>query len=520
MEEVRRKKVDAPTVVEHLTPDRLVYDPSVGRSKSTFKPDTSIHTFFQSQNSDYLRSGYDRGHLAAAGNHRKSRNSIDQTFFLTNMSPQVGRGFNRDKWNDVEIHVRRLAKKNRNVYICTGPLYLPQKESDGNFYLDEIARLASPNTIRMPSSLTTNTLIMNGDAAKETAGLNAGIHEFKFSFKLPEEQALYTSFDARNSAGCVRYYIIVQAFNSGHSTLKRKLLFPVKSKVLEKGNVTAKLHLKKRGYVPGEPLQGQITIEIVHKVCQPAYSSTDSLLFQKTRDQSARELLRDARNGLAHPKILANSSLTYPIKFYVPALLPNLSVPECIEADYCLCLDVDWKRLLKSATFCKSKYSFYFNPNNNWTHPTNELPGQISDLPPPPYEEKANGVTQHLLTVVEHLTPDRLVYDPSVGRSKSTFKPDTSIHTFFQSQNSDYPICKLLDRGHLAAAGNHRKSRNSIDQTFFLTNMSPQVGRGFNRDKWNDVEIHVRRLAKKNRNVYICTGPLYLPQKESDGNFY
>uniref|UniRef100_A0A915EHF3 Endonuclease n=1 Tax=Ditylenchus dipsaci TaxID=166011 RepID=A0A915EHF3_9BILA len=121
-------------VVEHLTPDRLVYDPSVGRSKSTFKPDTSIHTFFQSQNSDYLRSGYDRGHLAAAGNHRKSRNSIDQTFFLTNMSPHVGRGFNRDKWNDVEIHVRRLAKKNRNVYICTGPLYLPQKKSDGNFY--------------------------------------------------------------------------------------------------------------------------------------------------------------------------------------------------------------------------------------------------------------------------------------------------------------------------------------------------------------------------------------------------
>uniref|UniRef100_A0A915D078 60S ribosomal export protein NMD3 n=1 Tax=Ditylenchus dipsaci TaxID=166011 RepID=A0A915D078_9BILA len=114
--------VEMKEVVEHLTPDRLVYDPSVGRSKSTFKPDTSIHTFFQSQNSDYLRSGYDRGHLAAAGNHRKSRNSIDQTFFLTNMSPQVGRGFNRDKWNDVEIHVRRLAKKNRNVYICTGPL--------------------------------------------------------------------------------------------------------------------------------------------------------------------------------------------------------------------------------------------------------------------------------------------------------------------------------------------------------------------------------------------------------------
>uniref|UniRef100_A0A915ENQ1 Endonuclease n=1 Tax=Ditylenchus dipsaci TaxID=166011 RepID=A0A915ENQ1_9BILA len=93
--------------------------------------------------------------------------------------------------------------------------------------------------------------------------------------------------------------------------------------------------------------------------------------------------------------------------------------------------------------------------------------------------------------VVEHLTPDRLVYDPSVvdpSQPLSLIRP--SIH----SSRVRTPItsCKLLDRGHLAAAGNHRKSRNSIDQTFFLTNMSPQVGRGFNRDKWNDVEIHVR----------------------------
>uniref|UniRef100_A0A915CS46 Arrestin C-terminal-like domain-containing protein n=1 Tax=Ditylenchus dipsaci TaxID=166011 RepID=A0A915CS46_9BILA len=216
----------------------------------------------------------------------------------------------------------------------------------------------------------------------------------QITLQLPEEQALYTSFDARNSAGCVRYYIIVQAFNSGHSTLKRKLLFPVvcpknlgkdpllsqlsmqtinleKSKVLEKGNVTAKLHLKKRGYVPGEPLQGQITID-----------------NRSSKSINARELLRDARNGLAHPKILANSSLTYPIKFYVPALLPNLSVPECIEADYCLCLDVDWKRASQKRNFLQIKTPIIIG-----THPTNELPGQISDLPPPPYEERANGVT-------------------------------------------------------------------------------------------------------------------------------
>lgn len=51
-------------------------------------------------------SGFDRGHLAAAGNHRKSQLAVDQTFYLSNMSPQVGRGFNRDKWNDLEMHCR------------------------------------------------------------------------------------------------------------------------------------------------------------------------------------------------------------------------------------------------------------------------------------------------------------------------------------------------------------------------------------------------------------------------------
>ncbi|CAD5234369.1 unnamed protein product [Bursaphelenchus xylophilus] len=130
-----RKTRTAHWVQEHLTPDRLEYDPSVDRSKCTFKPDETIHPFFRSLNEDYFRSGYDRGHLAPAGNHRRTQAAIDQTFFLTNMSPQVGKGFNRDKWNDVEKHVRRQARKNPNVYIVTGPLYLPKQEADGNLYV-------------------------------------------------------------------------------------------------------------------------------------------------------------------------------------------------------------------------------------------------------------------------------------------------------------------------------------------------------------------------------------------------
>jgi endonuclease G len=130
-----RKTRIAHWVFEHLTPDHVKHNDAVDRAKSDFKPDESIHPFFRSDNSDYKKSGYDRGHLAAAGNHKRHQRHVDQTFFLSNMAPQVGRGFNRDSWNRLESHVRKLTKVYPNVYVCTGPLFLPQKSSDGKMYV-------------------------------------------------------------------------------------------------------------------------------------------------------------------------------------------------------------------------------------------------------------------------------------------------------------------------------------------------------------------------------------------------
>lgn len=47
----------------------------------------------------------------------------------------MGSGFNRDSWNRLERHVRKLVKLYPNLYVCTGPLYLPRKESDGKLYV-------------------------------------------------------------------------------------------------------------------------------------------------------------------------------------------------------------------------------------------------------------------------------------------------------------------------------------------------------------------------------------------------
>lgn len=144
-----RKTRTANWVFEHLTPDHVKHNDAVDRSKSDFKADESIHHFFRSDNNDYRKSGFDRGHLAAAGNHKRDQKHMDQTFFLSNMSPQVGKGFNRDSWNRLETYVRKLLKVYPNVYVCTGPLYLPRKEADGKLYIKY--QVIGANNVAVPT---------------------------------------------------------------------------------------------------------------------------------------------------------------------------------------------------------------------------------------------------------------------------------------------------------------------------------------------------------------------------------
>ncbi len=50
-----------------------------------------------------------------------------ETFSLANVSPQVGPGFNRDYWARVEKFTRDLNKACDDVYIVSGPLFLPRR---------------------------------------------------------------------------------------------------------------------------------------------------------------------------------------------------------------------------------------------------------------------------------------------------------------------------------------------------------------------------------------------------------
>ncbi len=67
-------------------------------------------------------------------------------YTVTNVSPQIARGFNRGYWAHFEKFVRHLTTEFEDVYVYTGPLFLPKKEEDGNYYVKYRVLGDPPNT--------------------------------------------------------------------------------------------------------------------------------------------------------------------------------------------------------------------------------------------------------------------------------------------------------------------------------------------------------------------------------------
>jgi endonuclease G, mitochondrial len=101
---------------------KLVKEAAYGREQRSneFIPDRKVESG-SAITQDYSRSGYDRGHLCPAGDFRHDKQLQDETFYMSNMAPQVP-DFNRGIWNDLENKVRSWVKKRGELIIVTGPI--------------------------------------------------------------------------------------------------------------------------------------------------------------------------------------------------------------------------------------------------------------------------------------------------------------------------------------------------------------------------------------------------------------
>jgi endonuclease G len=85
-----------------------------------FRPDPLVKTG-SANDADYKGSGYDRGHLAPAADMGWSAQSMMESFYYSNMSPQVP-SFNRGIWKKLEEFTRAAAVVNHQIYVVTGPI--------------------------------------------------------------------------------------------------------------------------------------------------------------------------------------------------------------------------------------------------------------------------------------------------------------------------------------------------------------------------------------------------------------
>ncbi|MBR1626413.1 MAG: DNA/RNA non-specific endonuclease [Bacteroidales bacterium] len=99
------------------------------KRENLFREDTSLKCCM-SYNSDYNRSGYDRGHLCPSGDMTWDKNANRETFLLSNICPQHKK-LNQGRWNDLEILSRAWAGKNDSLLIITGPVLEPNKGTIG-----------------------------------------------------------------------------------------------------------------------------------------------------------------------------------------------------------------------------------------------------------------------------------------------------------------------------------------------------------------------------------------------------
>lgn len=106
-------------VVEHLTKAHMIGSES---RKNDFREDPEVPVAYRAMLHDYEGGGYDRGHMAPAGDFTYDAKVMSESFFLSNMMPQDS-GNNRGIWKILEEDARAWTIKHDELYIVSGTIF-------------------------------------------------------------------------------------------------------------------------------------------------------------------------------------------------------------------------------------------------------------------------------------------------------------------------------------------------------------------------------------------------------------
>ena len=117
-----------------------------------------------------------------------------------------------------------------------------------------------------------------------------------------------------------------------------------------------------------------------------------------------------------------------------------------------------------------------------------------------------NATTKTATYVVEHVTKEAIT---GPAKRKDDFRPDPALPKNAQSQLTDYSSAgNIYDRGHLVPAGDNTQNDLIMSESFFLSNMVPQIANN-NRGIWKQLETKVRTYVTSTGDVYVASGTIY-----------
>jgi endonuclease G len=115
--------------------DLVCVDDSLAKRKNYLKEDKGIETG-SALLDDYKKTGFDRGHLKPSASERCDQNQMDETFLMSNMSPQYP-SLNRGIWKRLESNVRDSVLASDSVVVITGPILTSGLDKIGDVSIPE-----------------------------------------------------------------------------------------------------------------------------------------------------------------------------------------------------------------------------------------------------------------------------------------------------------------------------------------------------------------------------------------------
>ena len=107
-------------VMEHITPAAIS---GPAQRRDDFREDPAVSAQCRSRLQDYAGNPYDRGHMSAAAGNTQNDQIMSESFFLSNMVPQVPNN-NRGIWRILEMQIRdQVVQSGQSLHVISGAIF-------------------------------------------------------------------------------------------------------------------------------------------------------------------------------------------------------------------------------------------------------------------------------------------------------------------------------------------------------------------------------------------------------------